>query len=147
MRIVRLLCLTDGYTYPRTDNGVNKEGEDTQSRASLKRALETRIDCGNDVSMPACVLAEVPPSSGIKDDPIDRLLRDTDGKWNLGTPSWHAEKERRCAEREKRSAAAAASLRTQTSNAVVEGLASLIKTAPPQESIPAVKSTEKGARP
>lgn len=146
MRTVKLLCLTDGYIYPRKDNGINKEGEDTQSRSSLRRALETRLDVEGGLSMPAFVLAEPPPPSNIKDDPIDRLMRDTDGRWNLGTPAWHAEKDRRCALREKRTEVAAAMVRAQTANSVVDGLASLIKGQPSAAPASVSTPTEQPAR-
>jgi hypothetical protein len=130
MRIIKLLCLTDGYMYPRKENGVTKDGEDTQSRSSVRRALETRLECDGGLSMPAFVLAEAPPPSTIKDDPIDRLMRNTDGAWNLGTPAWHAEKDRRCAARAARTSQAVAMVRAQTASSVVDGLASLIKGQP-----------------
>ena len=125
-RTIQLKSVTDGYVYPKLDMGITRDGEDTQSRSSLKRALETKVDF-NGARFPLFVLAEAPPAGAYAhDDPMLDLLRGEDGQWKTGTPEWHKACEVLCERRAAKAERSAAKLRSEQASSIAENLSALV---------------------
>jgi hypothetical protein len=102
-RKIQVLSLFDENKYGINDKGLNKEGDETQSRACARATLtKTRVVDGKDFRCFA--LAETPEVLH-PNDPFDRqVLKDQTGNWVLPSAEWLAARDLFIARR--RSAAA-----------------------------------------
>jgi hypothetical protein len=88
-RTISLMFLTDENIIDKPDNGSQKDGSDSTTRASLRALMAKTIEVGGR-RMPLCALA-APPEVLNKDDQFDvpgGALRDRSGAWVTPDKPW-----------------------------------------------------------
>lgn len=129
-RKIRLLQINDGNVYEKKDNGLTSSNEETQTRASLRRALEMRYTLPDGRRLPLFVLAPdveaLPPSPAGPGDPFDDVFRDESGKLKHGSKEWHEVSAQLCAERNASAQRAEQEIKNKLQQSIGDNLAALL---------------------
>lgn len=127
-RIIKLLCLNEEEPRFIRDLGYTRDGTPTGQRQMLERMLETMSRTPAGAKIAVFALAEPPTKAWHVDDPIDRKLRDFNGRWQTPGPEWLAERQRRIDENKARLAAADARVRDMAQISLADQLGKLVTT-------------------
>lgn len=136
-RRIQVLSLFDENTYSITDKGMNKEGDETQSRASARATLtKTRLVGGRDFR---CFMLASPPEVLHPNDAFDRqVLKDPTGEWLAPSKEWMEARAERISRRKMAAADAKAIVANKATQNLIASLKTLVENDP--SAAPAVKA-------